>query len=50
MTPAAHEQIKLEDNVVDSPLVTVGLTCYNAEASIARAIRSAASQDWPNIE
>ncbi len=33
-----------------APLVTVGIACYNAEDTIRRAVRSARSQDWPNIE
>ncbi len=32
------------------PLITVGITCFNAEDTIARAIFSAFSQDWPNLE
>ena len=32
------------------PLVTVGLTCFNAEDTIVRALQSAQSQSWPNIE
>lgn len=32
------------------PRITVGVTCYNAEHSIQRAIRSALDQDWPNLE
>jgi len=35
---------------LDAPLVTIGLTCFNAHDSIARAISSALAQDWPNIE
>jgi glycosyltransferase involved in cell wall biosynthesis len=35
---------------VSIPLITIGLTCFNAEETIARAIGSALSQDWPNIE
>lgn len=31
-------------------LATVGLTCYNAQDTIVRAIDSALAQDWPNIE
>lgn len=31
-------------------LVTIGITCYNAENTIDRAINSALSQSWPNIE
>ena len=33
-----------------APLVTVGITCFNAEDTIRRAVRSALSQDWPNLE
>ena len=36
--------------MTDFPLVTLGITCYNAEDTIARAIESAASQDYPNTE
>jgi glycosyltransferase involved in cell wall biosynthesis len=32
------------------PLVTVGLTCFNAADTILRALESAQSQSWPNIE
>lgn len=32
------------------PLVTIGITCFNARDTIARAIRSALAQDWPNFE
>ena len=32
------------------PLVTIGLTCYNAEQTIIDAIDSCLNQDWPNIE
>lgn len=30
--------------------ITIGVTCYNAEASIARALASAQAQQWPNLE
>lgn len=33
-----------------APLVTVGITCFNAEDTIERAISSAAGQNWPNLE
>ncbi|MGH1352630.1 MAG: glycosyltransferase family 2 protein [Methyloligellaceae bacterium] len=33
-----------------SPLVTIGISCYNASETITRAITSALSQDWPDIE
>lgn len=32
------------------PLITIGITCYNAEKSILRAINSAVEQDWENKE
>ena len=32
------------------PLVTIGITCFNAENTIARAIRSALAQDWKHLE
>jgi glycosyltransferase involved in cell wall biosynthesis len=35
---------------VSVPLVTIGITCFNASDTIARAIRSALAQDWPNFE
>ncbi len=35
---------------MESPLVTIGLTCFNAEGTIGRAIASALAQDWQNIE
>jgi glycosyltransferase involved in cell wall biosynthesis len=32
------------------PLISIGVTCYNASDTIARAIASAANQDWQNLE
>ena len=32
------------------PLVTVGLTCFNARDTIGRAISGVLSQDWSNME
>ncbi len=32
------------------PLITVGITCYNAQDTVARAIESARAQDWPRLE
>ena len=34
----------------DSPLVTIGVTCFNAAATVGRAIESALHQDWTNLE
>lgn len=33
-----------------SPLITIGMTSFNAEDTIARAIKSAIAQDYPNFE
>lgn len=33
-----------------TPIVTIGLSCYNAADTIVRAIDSATRQDWPNLE
>lgn len=35
---------------MDYPLVTIGITCFNAQDTIDRAIQSALSQDWQNFE
>jgi len=32
------------------PLITVGIACFNAEDTIARAVESARAQDWPHLE
>ncbi|KPK55387.1 MAG: hypothetical protein AMS22_04540 [Thiotrichales bacterium SG8_50] len=34
----------------DAPLITIGITCFNAADTIERALRSALHQDWPNTE
>ena len=31
-------------------LVSIIITCYNSQDTIERAINSALSQEWPNIE
>ena len=33
-----------------TPLITIGIACYNAADTILRAIHSALCQDWSNIE
>ena len=33
-----------------APLITIAITCFNAEKTIERAICSALNQDWPNFE
>lgn len=35
---------------LNHPLITIGITCFNAEHTIVRAIQSALAQDWPNLE
>lgn len=35
---------------MSAPLITIGITCYNAADTITRAIESARAQDWPNTE
>lgn len=35
---------------MSAPLVTIGITCFNAQDTIERAIASAINQDWPNVE
>jgi GT2 family glycosyltransferase len=37
-------------NYTELPLVTIGITCFNAVDTIGRAIESALGQDWPNKE
>lgn len=32
------------------PLITIGIACFDAADTIARAIRSARQQDWPSLE
>ena len=34
----------------ESPLLTIGLTCFNCEKTIERALKSAINQDWENKE
>lgn len=36
--------------MTDYPLITIGITCYNAADTIGRAIDSAVGQDWANKE
>ncbi len=35
---------------VSTDLITIGITCFNAESSIERAVASAQAQTWPSIE
>ena len=36
--------------MMSEPLITIGITAYNAQETIERAVRSAAAQDWPSTE
>lgn len=38
------------DRIDDFPLITLGVTCYNAAETISRALDSALAQQWPNFE
>lgn len=38
------------DSSIYFPLVTIGITCFNAEDTVGRAIQSARQQTWPNLE
>ena len=42
--------MNLHQENVSSPLITIGITCYNAADTIERTIQSAIHQDWPNKE
>lgn len=33
-----------------APRITIGITCFNAEGTIARAVESALGQKWPSLE
>ena len=35
---------------MSAPLITIGITCFNAAETITRAVNSALTQDWPNFE
>lgn len=37
-------------DMLDFPLVSIGITCHNAESTVEEAIRSAQAQTWPNLE
>jgi glycosyltransferase involved in cell wall biosynthesis len=50
MTVSEGNRNLITGSNLSSPLITVGITCYNAEHSIQRALRSALDQDWPNLE
>lgn len=43
-------QVSAQHEIVGQPLISVGVACFNGEATIERALRSAMGQDWPNLE
>ncbi len=47
---AAKAMDEAASGVSALPLITIGLTCYNAADTIGRALDSALAQDWPRIE
>jgi glycosyltransferase involved in cell wall biosynthesis len=42
--------IRVAGHKVSEPLVTIGITCFNAAGTIKRALNSALAQDWPSFE
>lgn len=50
MGQAAAKLLPLDGGQESLARVTVGITCFNAAATIQRALDSALSQDWPNLE
>jgi glycosyltransferase involved in cell wall biosynthesis len=40
----------MDERIRGTPLITIGLTCFNAADTIGRAVESALRQDWPNKE
>ena len=40
----------MTDSVSTRPLITIGMTCYNAEDTIRRAVESALAQTWSESE
>lgn len=42
--------VRLKTMKKEFPLITIGITCFNAQDLIIRAIKHAQLQDWPNYE
>lgn len=40
----------LECNSENTPMITIGICCYNSQDTVERAIKSALLQDWKNFE
>jgi len=52
MTTPMHDAIPFcrDDMGGQAPLITAGLTCFNAHDTIVRAVKGALAQTWPNFE
>lgn len=37
-------------NIEHIPLITIGITCFNSQDTVRRALRSAIEQNWKNLE
>lgn len=48
--PRVAKSLTWSTPLTADPLVTIGLTCFNARDTIGRAIASAQAQDWPAVE
>ena len=46
----SSEQRSTPNGLQHFPLITVAITCFNAESTIERAISSGLNQSWPNLE
>lgn len=44
------DYVSFDGECMSSERVSIAITCYNAEATIERAVRSAMAQNWPNLE
>ncbi len=47
MKKVSHSKLSSSERF---PLITVAITCYNAQSTIERAIDSGLNQTWPNLE
>ena len=45
-----YNEFVLVNNMKEFPLVTIGLTCFNCEKTVERALKSAINQQWVNKE
>lgn len=40
----------MKKSLTESSLISIGITCFNAELTIERAVKSALAQDWTEVE